>query len=118
MAKQTFVVDDEKAISDSLAAILNHHGFLASAFYSPQSALAERGHKIVPFSGQAATAAMLERARARGYHFELPAKPVHPKQLLARLAASKLHQPPQVGAYIHNSVGRRHMPPMQSRAIQ
>ncbi len=41
--------------------------------------------KILLFSGQAATADLLEKARARGYEFEILAKPVHPQDLLNRL---------------------------------
>lgn len=41
--------------------------------------------KILLFSGQAATADLLENARARGYEFEILAKPVHPQDLLAKL---------------------------------
>ncbi len=41
--------------------------------------------KILLFSGQAATADLLEGARARGHEFEILAKPVHPQDLLARL---------------------------------
>ena len=41
--------------------------------------------KILLFSGQAATADLLERARAQGHEFEILAKPVHPQDLLARL---------------------------------
>jgi CheY-like chemotaxis protein len=41
--------------------------------------------KILLFSGQAATADLLEKARARGYEFEILAKPVHPQDLLAKL---------------------------------
>jgi CheY-like chemotaxis protein len=43
--------------------------------------------KILLFSGQAATADLLEKARARGYEFEILAKPVHPQDLLSRLQA-------------------------------
>jgi DNA-binding response OmpR family regulator len=43
--------------------------------------------KILLFSGQAATADLLEKARERGYEFEILAKPVHPQDLLARLRA-------------------------------
>jgi CheY-like chemotaxis protein len=43
------------------------------------------GCKILLFSGQAATADLLERARAQGHEFEILAKPVHPQDLLARL---------------------------------
>lgn len=41
--------------------------------------------KILLFSGQAATADLLEKARAQGYQFEILAKPVHPQDLLAKL---------------------------------
>jgi CheY-like chemotaxis protein len=41
--------------------------------------------KILLFSGQAATASLLENASARGHEFEILAKPVHPSDLLARL---------------------------------
>ncbi len=41
--------------------------------------------KILLFSGQAATADLLDRARTQGHEFEILAKPVHPQDLLARL---------------------------------
>jgi len=41
--------------------------------------------KVLLFSGQAATADMLESARLNGYDFELLLKPVHPGDLLARI---------------------------------
>ncbi len=41
--------------------------------------------KILLFSGQAATADLLERAREQGHEFEILAKPVHPQDLLAKL---------------------------------
>lgn len=41
--------------------------------------------KILLFSGQAATADLLEKARVQGYEFEILAKPVHPQDLLSRL---------------------------------
>jgi CheY-like chemotaxis protein len=41
--------------------------------------------KILLFSGQAATADLLEKARAQGHQFEILAKPVHPQDLLAKL---------------------------------
>ena len=43
------------------------------------------GLKVLLFSGQAATADLLEKARAQGYEFEILAKPVHPQDLLNRL---------------------------------
>ena len=41
--------------------------------------------KVLLFSGQATTASMLETANANGHHFELLAKPLHPKDLLKKL---------------------------------
>lgn len=41
--------------------------------------------KILLFSGQAATADLLEKARAQGHEFEILAKPVHPQDLLSKL---------------------------------
>ena len=41
--------------------------------------------KILLFSGQAATADLLDRARGQGHEFEILAKPVHPQDLLAKL---------------------------------
>lgn len=43
------------------------------------------GIRIMLFSGQAATADILERARAKGYEFEILPKPVHPQDLMKRL---------------------------------
>jgi CheY-like chemotaxis protein len=43
--------------------------------------------KILLFSGQAATADLLEKARTQGYEFEILAKPVHPQDLLNKLRA-------------------------------
>jgi CheY-like chemotaxis protein len=43
--------------------------------------------KILLFSGQAATADLLEKARSHGYEFEILAKPVHPQDLLNKLRA-------------------------------
>jgi DNA-binding response OmpR family regulator len=43
--------------------------------------------KILLYSGQAATAQMMEEARSRGHNFELLAKPVHPVQLLEKVKA-------------------------------
>ncbi len=43
--------------------------------------------KVLLFSGQAATADLLQAAQANGYTFELLLKPVHPADLLARIQA-------------------------------
>lgn len=45
--------------------------------------------KVILFSGQAATADLLERAEADGYRFDILAKPIHPKVLLDYLARLK-----------------------------
>jgi DNA-binding response OmpR family regulator len=41
--------------------------------------------KVLLFSGQAQTADMLEAARDQGHDFQLVSKPIHPKELLARI---------------------------------
>jgi CheY-like chemotaxis protein len=41
--------------------------------------------KVLLFSGQTETAAMLSDARLRGYDFEILEKPVHPTDLIDRL---------------------------------
>jgi len=113
---KVLVVDDERVIADTLAIILNQHGFEAAAVYTGTAAV-ERARntqpdliisdvimpdmngieaainirqflpscKILLFSGQAATADLLESARLKGYEFEILAKPVHPQDLLAKL---------------------------------
>jgi DNA-binding response OmpR family regulator len=42
--------------------------------------------KILLFSGQAATVDLLASANCAGHHFNLLSKPVHPKDLLAKVA--------------------------------
>ena len=44
--------------------------------------------RVVLFSGQAASADLLARARAEGYSFEVLAKPINPDVLLERLRSS------------------------------
>ncbi len=41
--------------------------------------------RILLYSGQAATAQMMDEAKSQGHEFELLAKPVHPVQLLERV---------------------------------
>jgi len=43
--------------------------------------------RVLLFSGQAATADLLDRAREQGHQFEILAKPVHPQDLLDKLRA-------------------------------
>ncbi len=113
---KVLVVDDERVIADTLAMILNQHGYDAAPVYTGTGAV-ERARavrpdliisdvimpdmngieaaisirsflpacKILLFSGQAATADLLESARAQGHEFEILAKPVHPQDLLAKL---------------------------------
>jgi DNA-binding response OmpR family regulator len=45
--------------------------------------------KILLFSGQAATVNLMERARVEGQTFEIITKPIHPNELVARLANRK-----------------------------
>lgn len=113
---RVLVVDDERVIADTLAIILNQHGFDAAAVYTGTAAVEKARSaqpdliisdvimpdmngieaaihirkflptcKILLFSGQAATADLLESARAQGHEFEILAKPVHPADLLAKL---------------------------------
>lgn len=113
---RVLVVDDERVIADTLAIILNQHGYEATAVYTGTAAVeqARTVHpdlvisdvimpdmngieaainirkflptcKILLFSGQAATADLLESARAQGHEFEILAKPVHPQDLLSKL---------------------------------
>jgi CheY-like chemotaxis protein len=42
--------------------------------------------KILLFSGQAATANLLEEAAAKGYEFDLITKPIHPADLLRKIS--------------------------------
>lgn len=114
---RVLVVDDEQVIADTLAKILELHGFEASAVYDGPSAVESARAmkpdliisdvimgedmngieaaikirafmpdcKILLFSGQAATADLLETARTQGHNFEILAKPVHPTDLLAKI---------------------------------
>jgi CheY-like chemotaxis protein len=114
---RVLVADDEQVIANTLAIILNQAGFEARAVYSGEKAIdaLDTFHpdmlisdvimtgmtgieaiqtraklpncKILLFSGQAATADLLERARTQGHEFEILAKPVHPTDLLAKLRA-------------------------------
>jgi CheY-like chemotaxis protein len=43
--------------------------------------------KVLLFSGQAATANLLETARAAGHDFQLLSKPIHPADLLLKIKA-------------------------------
>ncbi len=113
---KVLVVDDERVIADTLAMILNQHGYEALPVYTGAQAVEQARElrpeliisdvimpdmngieaaisireflpdcKILLFSGQAATADLLETARREGHEFEILAKPVHPTDLLAKL---------------------------------
>jgi CheY-like chemotaxis protein len=41
--------------------------------------------RILLFSGQAATADLLESARQEGYNFDILSKPIHPQELIVKL---------------------------------
>lgn len=41
--------------------------------------------KVILFSGQTATSGMIQRAQAEGHRFDLIPKPIHPRDLIARL---------------------------------
>jgi len=43
------------------------------------------GLKVLLFSGQAATANLLEKAREQGHEFDFLLKPVHPKDLIEKI---------------------------------
>jgi CheY-like chemotaxis protein len=44
--------------------------------------------RVILFSGQAASTALVEKAKAEGYVFELLAKPINPETLLEKLKSS------------------------------
>jgi DNA-binding NtrC family response regulator len=52
--------------------------------------------KVLLFSGQAATTELLDRAQKRGCDFPLVSKPIHPEDLLKKVAeilnSSEMHQ--------------------------
>ena len=54
--------------------------------------------KIILFSGQASTADLLAAANRDGHQFVLLSKPVHPGDLLARIADGLKHRKPQPAA--------------------
>jgi DNA-binding NtrC family response regulator len=56
--------------------------------------------KILLFSGQAATAELLDKAQESGHEFEVLLKPVHPTELLAKLGTSREERVPHSGAEI------------------
>jgi DNA-binding response OmpR family regulator len=110
---RVLVVDDERLIADTVAAILNLHGYDAFTAYSPNDALklSERfrpdvlltdvmmpdmngidlarkmmtmlpAMKVLLFSGQAGTNALLDRTSLDDSSFSIVAKPIHPAKLV------------------------------------
>jgi PleD family two-component response regulator len=110
---RVLVVDDERLIAETVAAILNVNGFEAVEAFNGEDALEAARNlqpdivltdvlmpkmsgvelgirirpetKIVLFSGQAATSELMRKAEADGYTFELFSKPIHPEDLIAKL---------------------------------
>jgi DNA-binding response OmpR family regulator len=54
--------------------------------------------KIILFSGQASTADLLAAASREGHQFTLLSKPIHPADLLSRIAETLKHRKPQAAA--------------------
>jgi CheY-like chemotaxis protein len=54
--------------------------------------------KILLFSGQAATANLLEAARKEGHDFELLSKPIHPSEFLLKVKLVTEHAPVASGS--------------------
>ena len=119
--RKVLVVDDERTITDTLAVILNQHGFDTSVAYDGEGAV-ECAQRITPelvimgvimpgMNGvEAATSirkclpsckillfsgsgriGLLESARAQGYEFEWVGKPVHPIALLHWVSVEGTH---------------------------
>lgn len=131
------VVDDESAIADTLAEILNRSGYSAMAAYDGPGALETSltvppellitdvvlpgmngidlaiqmkrifpDVKILLFSGQASTSDLLTSAHGAGHRFTLLSKPVHPKDLLARVSESLKSRRPHHGPASEGSGGK------------
>ena len=112
--KRILVADDERVIADTLAAILRQVGYDVYAVYGGVDAVAKAQElrpelvisdvmmadmnaaserrkqfpktKIWLFSGHAATAGLLDKAREQGHEFAYLSKPVHPNDLLNALS--------------------------------
>jgi CheY-like chemotaxis protein len=110
------VVDDERAIAETLALILGYQGYETATAYSGEEAIQLASSfqpdcivsdvvmgsmngieaaieilgifprcKVLFISGNAGYGNLLEKARAKGFDFELLLKPVPPPELLARI---------------------------------
>ncbi len=120
--KKILVVDDERAIADTLAMILEDRGYETATAYSGEEAVqvacsfrpdclvsdvvmrtmngvdaaieilrALPCCKVLLVSGNAGYGDFLEKARAKGFDFELLLKPVPPAELLLKIARTLLH---------------------------
>jgi DNA-binding NtrC family response regulator len=118
MQETIVVIDDERSVADTMAAILRYAGYSAKAVYSAEDALAEiRAQepaliisdvimpgmngvelsiqvraswpkvRILLISGNAGTQALVDTAGDFGHLFEVLAKPIPPRQLLAKVAS-------------------------------
>lgn len=117
---KVLVVDDERLLADTTAAILGGAGFIARAAYDGFAALETMASfhpdylltdimmpvmngielaiaitkmypttKILLFSGQAGISEIMEESQAKGFDFQLLAKPVHPSKLIEGLKSLK-----------------------------
>ncbi len=123
------VVDDERAIAETLATILENRGYKTATAYSGEEAVqmacsfqpdcivsdVQMGTmngieavievsralpccKLLLISGNAGYGDVLERARAKGFYFELLLKPVPPAELLLKIAQMLLHSTDPTGS--------------------
>lgn len=114
--QRILVVDDERAIAATLAAILEYRGYDTASAYSGEEAVqvacsfqpdfivsdvmmgAMNGIdaaieilrtlpycKVLFISGNAGYGDLLEKARAKGFDFEIMLKPVPPPELLTKI---------------------------------
>src|ERR1039457_5273860 len=86
---------------DGIQAAINIRGFLPNC-------------KILLFSGQAATANLLENARSQGHEFEILGKPVHPADLLAKLKGSTESVPRVLDPHLTRPAGH----PINNRRLR
>ena len=64
------------------------------------------GCEILLFSGDAKSSGVLEAAHRKGYEFELLEKPIHPRDLLAKIEGAVLHRAEPDARLSHSNVIR------------